>query len=82
VPTNLVSMSNTKAVIRCAGANYDPAVVKAFLALYEARGAEFFQNSATSVDQALVSAGMIKPDEDLRYLKKSMLLVPNINLTS
>lgn len=72
-----------KEVIRCAGAHYDPTVVKAFLAVYEARGVEFFQNSASKVDRALANAGIVKPEEDIRYLKKSMLPtpVPNSSIT-
>ncbi len=60
-------------VIRCSGAQYDPEVVKAFLAVYESQGAEFFMNSATRVDRALARNGIVKPPGDLRYLKKSML---------
>lgn len=62
-----------KEVVRCSGSQFDPAVVDAFLRVYQKRGAAFFKNSATRVDKILARNGVIKPEADLRYLKKSML---------
>lgn len=60
-------------VKRCSGTQFDPAVVKAFLRVHEKRGAAFFKNSATRVDSTLALNGVVKPEADLRHLKKSML---------
>ena len=65
-----------KEIIHCVGAQYDPTVVKAFLAVYESKGSEFFQNSASKVDLSLASAGLVKPSENLHSLKKSMVSAP------
>ncbi len=62
-----------KEVDRCSGAQFDPIVVEAFLKVVEKRGESFFTNSAKRVDMSLAKNGIIKPAQELHYLKKSML---------
>jgi putative nucleotidyltransferase with HDIG domain len=60
-------------VPRCSDKQFDPAVVKAFLAVVEEKGQSFFKNSAVTVDRAVLLAGMGTVNTASRYLKKSMI---------
>jgi HD-GYP domain-containing protein (c-di-GMP phosphodiesterase class II) len=60
-------------IIECSGAQFDPNVVKAFLAVAEERDRDFFKNSAVTVDKVLRKNGVANVSKDLRYLKKSMM---------
>jgi putative nucleotidyltransferase with HDIG domain len=61
-------------VRKCAGTHFDPQVVKAFLALVEEQGPEFFHNSAQLVDREVALANFrIKPDGARRFLKRSQM---------
>lgn len=59
-------------VSRCAGQQYDPAVVRAFVAVAEARGDDFFINSAAKVAQELKIGETCEATERIWYVKKSM----------
>lgn len=59
-------------VSRCAGKQYDPAVVQAFVAVAEARGNDFFINSAAQIAQELKMVERLDATERIWYVKKSM----------
>ncbi len=58
---------------RCAGAQFDPLVVDAFLALAAEQDEAFFRNSAATVDRAVSLFGLDNLDTAARLLKKSMI---------
>ncbi len=62
-----------KEVVRCAGAQFDPLVVTAFLRVVEMQDSSFFKNSAASVEQVMETEGITNSVAGTKYLKKSML---------
>jgi putative nucleotidyltransferase with HDIG domain len=60
-------------VRRCSGTQFDPQLVKAFLALADEKGPDYFKNSATKVDKIVQETGIKDFSLSLRYLKKSMI---------
>jgi len=59
-------------VTRCAGKQYDPAVVTAFLAVVKSRGRDFFVNSAAQISHELRSDKPMDVTRRIGYAKKSM----------
>jgi HD-GYP domain-containing protein (c-di-GMP phosphodiesterase class II) len=60
-----------KEVVQCAGKQFDPDVVRAFMAVVQEQGPDFFRNSAALVGTSIDQYGAA---EAARYfLKKSML---------
>lgn len=59
-------------VSHCAGKQFDPAVVRAFVTVAEARGDDFFINSASKVAQELKIGEKPGTTERIWYAKKSM----------
>jgi putative nucleotidyltransferase with HDIG domain len=55
----------------CAGHQFDPEVVNAFLRVVDEQGPDFFRNSAATVDHAIRVAGAANAGTVTRYLKKS-----------
>lgn len=66
-------------VSRCAGKQYDPAVVQAFVAVAEARGNDFFINSAAQIAQELKMVERLDATGRIWYVKKSMAQLINAN---
>jgi putative nucleotidyltransferase with HDIG domain len=61
-------------IAECSGTQFDPDVVKAFFAVARENGRDFFKNSAVTVDKVLQkNGGASASNNDLRYLKKSMV---------
>lgn len=71
VPRSLQEVADE--VSRCSGKQFDPAVVKAFLAVMEKKGPDFFKNSADSVDRVVLPGEAQTASASPRYLKKSMI---------
>jgi len=59
--------------IRCSGSHFDPAVVKAMLAIFDEKGEEFIKNSAIAVDQTVSVNEIGNISQGVRYMKKSMV---------
>ena len=59
-------------VARCSGTQFDPEVARAFFALAEEKGPEFFINSATNVDQVLHEGNLEDLGKFDRYLKNNI----------
>ncbi len=59
-------------VTRCAGQQYDPAVVAAFLVVAQSRGRDFFVNSAAQIAHELHSDKLMDVTRRIGYAKKSM----------
>jgi hypothetical protein len=57
----------------CAGCQFDPEVVNAFLQVVAEQDPGFFRNSATNVDRSVTVAGSANAGTAMRYLKKSMV---------
>ncbi len=55
------------------GTQFDPSIIKIFLALAKEKESGFFKNSATAVDLKLQLSEKLKIGTDRRYLKKSMI---------
>lgn len=68
-------------VVRCAGKQYDPTVVAAFLTVVKTHGNDFFINSAAKVAQELQDSEKLNTTYRIGYAKKSMahLLKPLTN---
>lgn len=60
-------------VKRCAGTQFDPLVVDAFLKVVQSRGESFFVNSASAVARQLEASGALDTLDGRCYLKKSMI---------
>jgi HD-GYP domain-containing protein (c-di-GMP phosphodiesterase class II) len=61
-------------ISQCSGSQFDPQVVRAFLAVAQEKGPKFFKNSAATVDRVISSEGGDQPDPGFRrFLKKSLL---------
>ena len=63
-------------VPRCAGKQFDPAVVNAFFAVVKDKGRDFLQNSAAAVDRQVSPGARGRVDTTRRHLKKSLLAGP------
>lgn len=61
-------------VIWCSGTQFDPQVVKAFLAVLEEKGGAFLKNSAAAVEKTVSSYLVDSSNRGVRYLKRSMLI--------
>lgn len=62
-----------KEVVRCAGQQYDPAVVAAFQTVAATRGRNFFINSAARIAHELQNGEPIDVTRRIGYAKKSMV---------
>jgi putative nucleotidyltransferase with HDIG domain len=60
-------------IAKCSGTQFDPEVVKAFFAVAREKERDFFKNSATMVDRAVLVTGKGSASLGPRYLKKSMV---------
>jgi len=63
----------TEEVQRCAGTQFDPKVVEAFLKVTKKYGDEFFVNSASTVARQLAESGTLDTLDGICYAKKSMI---------
>lgn len=61
-----------KEVVRCAGQQYDPSVVTAFLSVANTRGSDFFINSASKIAHELQNGEAMDVTRRIGYAKKSM----------
>jgi putative nucleotidyltransferase with HDIG domain len=61
-------------VLRCAGKQYDPAVVRAFELVVAERGPSFFRNSAAAVDKTLAPMAPQSLELVTRHLKRGMVV--------
>lgn len=61
-----------KEVVRCAGQQYDPAVVAAFQLVAATRGSDFFINSAAKIAHELANGEPMDVTRRIGYAKKSM----------
>lgn len=68
-------------VSRCAGKQYDPAVVRAFVTVAQIHGNDFFINSAAKVAQEWQLSEKLDATERIWYAKKSMAHVTNLMRT-
>lgn len=59
-------------VVHCAGKQYDPVVVRAFVSVANTKGKDFFINSAAKVAQELQVGEALDPACRVGYAKKSM----------
>lgn len=59
-------------VARCSGTQFDPKVARAFFAVAEEKGRNFFINSAINVDQELHDGNLDDLGKIDRYLKKTL----------
>ena len=65
-------------VQRCAGKQFDPAVVEAFFTVVEQKGRGFFKNSAEAVDKRVRGDAVGSLDTATRHLKKSAIVAQTI----
>lgn len=68
-------------VSRCAGKQYDPVVVQAFVLVAQTHGDDFFINSAAKVAQEWQLSEKLDATERIWYAKKSMAHVTNLMRT-
>jgi len=61
-------------ILRCMGTQFDPKVVHAFYSVVQDRGPSFFKNSANIVDRNVQFDALPGIGENVRYLKRSMLV--------